>query len=410
LRVLYLNPCGHLGGAERALLDVLTSVRQAEPEWQLRLLAGEDGPLLAEALAIGVESSVLPFPESVAVLGQFSGSGLPLVRRCVAAAPSLMAYRKQLQQAIREFGPDLVHTNGFKMHLLGAWSAEVPTVWHLHDFLSARPWMKRLLRPFSRNCRTIVAISNAVASDARLAMPRNTVRTLLNAVNLDRFTPRGNRLDLDALSDLAAPPPETIRVGLVGAFAQWKGHHVFLKAVAQLRKENWPLRAYIIGGPLYQTAGSQFTFDELRSAAKKLGISDAVGFTGFQPDAPAAFRALDVVVHASTSPEPFGLVIAEAMACGRAVIASRAGGACEIFRQGCDALGTYPGDPRALAVAIRRLVQDPVLRARLGRAARETAESRFDRNRLAHSLISIYRSALIACDYSTSTAAISTAA
>lgn len=70
-------------------------------------------------------------------------------------------------------------------------------------------------------------------------------------------------------------------------------------------------------------------------------------------------RALDIVVHASTQPEPFGLVIAEAMACGRAVIASQAGGAAEIIDPGENALGLPPGDAAVLAERIVQLAQMP---------------------------------------------------
>jgi glycosyltransferase involved in cell wall biosynthesis len=101
-------------------------------------------------------------------------------------------------------------------------------------------------------------------------------------------------------------------------------------------------------------------------------------------------RALDVVVHASVQPEPFGMVIAEAMACGKPVVVSLAGGAAEIVRDGVDALGHPPGDAAALADRIRVLVEDAELRARLGRAARAAAESRFDRARLAKELGPLY--------------------
>jgi glycosyltransferase involved in cell wall biosynthesis len=99
-----------------------------------------------------------------------------------------------------------------------------------------------------------------------------------------------------------------------------------------------------------------------------------------------------VVVHASTQAEPFGLVIAEAMACGRAVVVSAAGGAAEIVRHGRDALTVPPGDAEALASAKARLAGDAGLRASLGRTARETAERDFDRARLAAEVAPVYRS------------------
>src|SRR5207248_1694340 len=76
------------------------------------------------------------------------------------------------------------------------------------------------------------------------------------------------------------------------------------------------VRGYIIGEPIYETTASQFSMRELRGLASSHGLRD-VGFTGRIDEVPGALRALDIVVHASIEPEPFGLVIAEAMACGR---------------------------------------------------------------------------------------------
>src|SRR5262249_54761573 len=108
------------------------------------------------------------------------------------------------------------------------------------------------------------------------------------------------------------------------------------------------------------------------------------GRLGFAPpqDAPAAvFGALDVVVHASTRPEPFGRVIVEAMACGRAVVAAPTGGAAELFDDGVSALACPPGDAGALALALRRLIGDPALRRSLGDARRARAGAQFGRPR-----------------------------
>jgi len=97
-----------------------------------------------------------------------------------------------------------------------------------------------------------------------------------------------------------------------------------------------------------------------------------VGLVPFQDDPVSVYRSLDIAVHASTRPEPFGLTVAEAMSCGRAVVVS-----AELFRDGEDALGHPPGDVPALAGVLARLLTDAALRRRLGEAARRTAVSRF---------------------------------
>src|SRR5262249_17438490 len=103
------------------------------------------------------------------------------------------------------------------------------------------------------------------------------------------------------------------------------------------------------------------------------------------------YRALDVVVHASTRPEPFGLTIVEAMACGKPVIVSQAGGAAELFTPDQDAIGFPPGNVAALAAAITRLANDPEERRRVGKNARQTACSQFNRDRIAPQLLAFYR-------------------
>jgi glycosyltransferase involved in cell wall biosynthesis len=131
----------------------------------------------------------------------------------------------------------------------------------------------------------------------------------------------------------------------------------------------------------------------LRARAASLAVQDRVGFTGFVPNPAAAMRALDVVVHASTEPEPFGLVIAEGLACGRPVIVSAAGGAAELVEAGRDALTFEPGDAAALAHAITRCATDASLRARLGTAARATAVRRFDPDEFTRAFLEIYERA-----------------
>jgi len=124
--------------------------------------------------------------------------------------------------------------------------------------------------------------------------------------------------------------------------------------------------------------------------ATELGIEKIVGFTGFVDNSAAALRALDIVVHASTQPEPFGLAIAEGMACGKPVVVSAAGGAIEIVTDGVDALTHSPGDASALANRVVKLAQDSALRDRIGVAARASAERQFSRERVVAEMLPIY--------------------
>ncbi|HEY1851932.1 MAG TPA: glycosyltransferase [Candidatus Binataceae bacterium] len=402
MRIVFLNPAGQMGGAERALLDIIASLKAARPEWTLALIAAAEGDLVREARELGAEASVVAFPRSLAVLGDSSASALEGIRRrpldlaarMIAAAPAIAIYRRRLARAISALAPDLIHANGFKMHLLSAWTAprNVPLLWHIHDFVSSRPMMAPLLRAHVRRCDAVVANSHSVARDVREALgPVPSIFAVYYAINLARFAPVGSVLDLDRLAGMPPLGAGGVRVGIVGTLARWKGHETFLRAISLLPPST-AIRAYVVGGPLYETSGSQYTIAELRTIAARLGLNDRVGFTGFVNDVAPAMRALDVVVHASTQPEPFGLVIAEAMACGRAVVVSAAGGAAEIITDAVDALAHPPGDAPALARAIDQLARDAAMRERLGHAAAIASASRFTHERLAAELVPVYRS------------------
>jgi glycosyltransferase involved in cell wall biosynthesis len=401
MKVVYLNPSGQLGGAELALLDLLASMREAEPEWSLHLITGADGPLIARAESIGVSTSVLPFPDALARLGD-AGAGGPagtqlsraaLLKKLFRAGSPSIKYVGELRRALHLLRPDVLHTNGFKMHVLGARARtrnSLPLIWHVRDYVGARPLMARLLRWHVGRCSAVITNSRSVAEDVRRVCGSDLkVYPVLDAIDLEKFSPAGKLLDLDALARLPEAEAGTLRVGLLATMARWKGHTTFLRALSRV-PAHLKVRGYIIGGALYQTDGSQHSLEELRRAAEELGLENRVGFTGFVEDAASAMRALDVIVHASTEPEPFGLVIAEAMACGRALVASEAGGAAEIINAGTDALAHQPGDAEALAERITRLACDAGLRKRLGEAGRLTAEREFDRARLATELIPIY--------------------
>lgn len=387
MRVLFLNPAGCIGGAERVLLGIGRAL-QADGTVAVRLLTTSDGPLVDDARRLGIGVDVVPIPPALARLGEQSFAG----RAAWAAgfrAPLAAPYLLRLRRAIAAWRPDVLHTNGLKAHLLGALTRPggARLVWHLHDYVSSRPFTGRLLRGCARRCDTAFAVSEDVAADARAFLPRVPLVTIENGVDLARFAVAGPRTRLDP--DAALTPPGTIRVGLVATYARWKGHDVFLRALARLR--HLPIRAYIIGGPIYETDSSQWTRAELRALAAATGVADRVRFLDFAHDVAPVMRALDVVVHASTSREPFGLVIAEAMSTGRAVIASRAGGAAALVTDGADGLLHDPADDAGLAVAIARLAADAADRHRLGAAARATAERRFDDARAAAAVLASYR-------------------
>ena len=405
MKLAFLSAFGEMGGAERSLYDVLASLRAARPEWGLHLIVPSAGALAVHATRLGVGTTVIEFPRALARLGD-AGAGGPagqtvgraqLSLDLATAAPSLPFYLRRLRRELRRIAPDVLHANGLKPQLLAALAqrkGRPPVVWHVHDYVGRRPLTARLIKRCAPRCTVAVVNSQSVAADLRAVCGEGLkTRLLYNAVDLERFSPEGPLADLDSLAGLPPAEPGTVRVGLVATMARWKGHETFLRSLSMLPADA-RVRGYVIGGAVYRTRGSQLDSDELRACAARLGLEGRVGFTGFVEDAAPAIRALDVLVHASTEPEPFGLAIVEGMACGRSVVASRAGGAAEIL-EGCEAaLSHAPGDADGLSAQIGRLARSAELRARLGREGRLVAERRFDRARLAEELVRVYAEAI----------------
>jgi glycosyltransferase involved in cell wall biosynthesis len=344
---------------------------------------------------------LLEMPGSMLTLGDSALLGPRGLRKFVAvvtrgarALAATGAYAVRLRRLVQSIRPAVVHSNGIKFHLLSrALPRELPVVWHLRDFLGMRPLMARALRWAVPTRGAAIAISAAVADDARRVLPGMPVHLVYNGVDADYFCPgQGDSTRLDNLAGVPAAPSQTLRIGLVATYGRWKGQDVFLDAMAlvQRHQSDPPLRFYLVGGSIYDTQGSEFSEAELRAKAAELGINAMVGFVPFQGQMLDIYRDLDVVVHASRRPEPFGRTIVEAMACEKPVIVSSAGGAAELFTHEQDALATEPGNAPMLAEAILRLAASADLRRTLGRNGRRTVLERFHRDRLGPQVLAVY--------------------
>jgi glycosyltransferase involved in cell wall biosynthesis len=397
MRIVFVSPVAKLGGAERSLLDLLGSLKATWPSAALHLLAFEDGPLLELARSEGATTEVLPLPADLRSLGEATGpklSALFSLVRAFGCGPKALSYALTLRRRLSQLAPDVIHTNGMKAHALGALgrTRHSKLVWHLRDYLSQRRVMRHLLPLLCFRAHAILANSRGVAEDAEQLFRNVPIFPLLNAIDTHYFRPGLAAGDLDRLGGVEAPAAGTLRVGLVATFAAWKGHSVFLAAAKRVRMaEASPnARFYIIGGPLYSTISSQRNLRELQAEASALNLGPSVVFVPFQDDVAPVYGALDIVVHASTSPEPFGRAIAEAMACGCPVIATTHCGAASLIEDRRNGFLVKPGDPEELARAVIELLESETLRRSSGQQARATAERFFARERLGKEVLRCY--------------------
>jgi glycosyltransferase involved in cell wall biosynthesis len=166
---------------------------------------------------------------------------------------------------------------------------------------------------------------------------------------------------------------------------RWKGHTLVMDALAGLRDLPWVW--WIVGGA--QRPEELAYLGALRAAADRLGVADRVRFLGERRDVRQLLAAADIHCQANLGPEPFGITFIEALAAGLPVVTTAMGGALEIVDDSCGIL-VPPDDVVALAASLRRLVADPVLRARLSSAgparARQVSDPAAQMRRLSDAL------------------------
>lgn len=359
LRVAYVDHCGQASGAELALLRLLPHLNGIAP----LVVLGEDGPLVPLLQSEGIVVQVLPLAARTRSLprGRVASGRLP-----VAALWDITSYTLRLAWLLRRQRVQIVHTNSNKAHLYGGVAARlagVPHVWHARDRV-AQEFMPAAAVSLTRLAARRLPKTVLVNSFSTLAtLPRAAKVSGVDPVLRDPVDPRS----LVEVLDRRLP---VRRVLMLGRLTPWKGQDVFLRAFAEAFGSTGDVRAVLQGDALF---GEIDYVESLHRLAKELGIDALVDFAGHTNDVPGVLSRVDVMVHASVIPEPFGQVIVEGMAAGLPVVAADAGGPAEILSHDVTGLLVPPGDVAALAAALRRLAAEPETRQRLAVAARERA-------------------------------------
>ena len=185
----------------------------------------------------------------------------------------------------------------------------------------------------------------------------------------------------------------SVAVGLVGFLDVWKGQDVFLEAAKVLSNANRQIKMFVVGGPRDGRVADrcQAYEKQLRDFVKQNGLSDFVFFTGHVDVRDGALDGLDIFVHASTEPEPLGSSVLEAMAKGKAIIASAEGGPLEIVEDSQEGFLIEPRRPDTLARTIEILAGDRSKRLEFGAAAMKAANGRLSASTAVRRLEDFYR-------------------
>ena len=359
--VLVVSNHGEIvGGGEVSLLTLLEGLDRAR--WSPIAVVPSEGAVAVRCRELEIPTHVIP---------------LPTMRR---PRPALFRSVMALRALIRSTGPSLLHANGsramFYAGLAGRLSGR-PVLWHVR-VADRDPLLDRVL---VRLAHTIVVNSHAVAR--RFAwLGSEKVRCIYNGVDLERFSPRHPPLPLRRALGLPEDGPVVVSVG---RFVAFKGYRYLLEAARQVEKRAPGVHWVLVGDGELR--------GELEQLCQNLGMEAQVHFTGWREDTPDILALANLFVLPSLG-EHFGRVLIEAMAMGKAVVATDAGGVPEIVDHGKTGLLVPPANPEAIADAVLTLLADPARSAQLGAASRRRAEAEFSLTHHVQAIEALYEEIL----------------
>lgn len=296
----------------------------------------------------------------------------------------------RLRSLIKEVSPDIVHVHMppaelyTRLALLVLHPPPVLVISKHND----EPFYRGLgqnavARWVGRRAAHVIAISNAVNSYVRdqLNLPAERMTTIHYGIDPGPYKLANESLRLDIRTEWGIPTAAFV-IGTVARFVPQKALHVLLSAYARYRtRAQLESRLVVVGrGPLEY---------KLQAHAHQLGLESKVIWVGFREDIPAVMNAFDTFVLTS-SYEGFGLVLLEAMAAARPVVASRVSAIPEIVQDGITGLLRRFGDHEGFAHALLSL-EDAGVRARLGLAGRDRVFAHFTPERMAEATLCLYK-------------------
>lgn len=257
---------------------------------------------------------------------------------------------------------DLVHLNNtiIRNHhwMLGATLAGAKCVSHERGINEHISWFSHLM---VKNLAAIICISHAVRDNlVRRGVDTKKLVVVYNALDANRVHVKADSLEVRKRHQIEA---DSLVIGMVGNIKEWKGQDIVIRAIGHLR-ERWPrLRCLLVGDTALE---DKYFEDRLRLLVTKLGVDENIIFTGYQANVADYMNAMDVVIHASITPEPFGRVLLEAMALKKPLVGANAGAVPEIIQHGETGMLSAPGDDQMLARHVAELLQDPNLARVMG--------------------------------------------
>jgi glycosyltransferase involved in cell wall biosynthesis len=296
-----------------------------------------------------------------------------------------------LRRLIRTHHIDIVHTFGF-MHLqapIAAHLERIPLVWHLND-VNPGLMLRAALVPWVRAWADVVAITSRAVGQHYFqdhTAPNDRVHVLYPPIDTEKFNPTVDATSVRA--ELGIPTNAPV-IGSVGNLSPGKGFEFFLEAAAQIQRR-FPAAKFLIVGLVLDNRKRYFK--ALLERREKLGLTNDALFLGQRHDIPQLMAAMTIAVHASEA-ESGPMVVMEASASGRPVVATDVGGPRELLEDGVTGILVEPRSPAQIADAVLRLLENPAIAGQMGKCGVRRMREQFSLDVCADARIRAYEAAM----------------
>jgi glycosyltransferase involved in cell wall biosynthesis len=255
--------------------------------------------------------------------------------------------------------------------MLAASMTKIPKIFHIRNFINKIPFVVKLL---TSSVDTALYTTKAIADryiNIGITVEKSDI--VYEPIDIERFS---KHQDTSLIRQQFSIKDNDYIISNIGRITPWKGQHYFLRAMENIIKQHPNTKTLIVGEPGNSIEDKKY-FQLLQNLAQKEPLKGHVFLTGKRDDIAEIMSASDIIVHSSSKPEPFGLVIAEAMASGTPVIATRGGGPIEIIKEGITGLLVPMKSASGIKNAINKLLESKELRKTISINARKDVMERF---------------------------------
>lgn len=375
-KILYLENGVGFGGA---VISLRTYLDHADLDRFPAVLAHSLDDRKFDTFAPGVKKVLLPEARNG------KGFAADLARK---ANIDVIQYAIKIARLIRTEKVDCLYLNNDLVTNLSGMIAgrmvRIPVIQHERDIPAP---ISRLATSLCSHATRVLAISMPVRHALEgMGYPGERIRMVPEGLDLKLYQPVGNAALQNIRHELGVAPTDKMAV-LVGMVMDWKGQHVLIDAAPAVLARYPDMKFVIVGE---SPPGAEGYASKLREQVLRLGLTGKVLFSGYRSDVPSVMQAADIVVHASTSPEPFGRVVIEGMVMRTPVIATNIGAPPEIIRQGDTGYLVPPGDPSALAKTLLQILDQPDHAAEVGENAHREVLRKYSIQRHAALIESVF--------------------